>query len=67
MNDQKTGIEVYHDGYRKQYRYFCRVCGRQLGDSAQSSFNTGTREEISNLLCKTCKKKIEKGEIQPPE
>jgi predicted SprT family Zn-dependent metalloprotease len=67
MNEQKTGLEVYYDGHRRQYRYFCRVCGKQLGDSAQSSLNTGTREEISNLLCKNCQTKIEKGKIHPTE
>jgi hypothetical protein len=56
-NMNKSGIEIYFDGHRRQYKYFCTVCGRQLGDSAHPIDNTGTREEISNLLCKTCQKK----------
>jgi predicted SprT family Zn-dependent metalloprotease len=61
----KGTIEIYSDGKRKQYRYFCKACGKQLSDSAHPSENIGTREEIGNLLCKTCQKEIENKFIQP--
>jgi hypothetical protein len=60
-------IKEYFDGYRRQWKYFCEKCGKFLGDSAYGSLNPGTREEISNLLCKECQKKIDAGLINTPE
>jgi hypothetical protein len=53
-------IEEYYYGKRRQLRYFCDKCGKFLGDSACGSLNTGTREEISNLLCNDCREKDNK-------
>jgi hypothetical protein len=66
-NMYESGIEIYSDGRRKQRKYFCRVCGMKLGDSAHPVDNIGTREEISNLLCADCQKKIDAGIIQAPD
>jgi hypothetical protein len=62
-----NGLEEYFDGYRRQWKYFCAKCGKFLGDSACGSLNQGTREEIGNLLCNDCRKKIANGLINAPE
>jgi hypothetical protein len=60
-------LEEYSDGKRRQLRFFCDKCGKFLGDSAYGSLNPGTREEIGNLLCKECQKKIDTGLINTTE
>jgi hypothetical protein len=53
---QEPLVEYFVDG-RKQRKYHCRVCGKLLHDTSQSSVQYASRDEISNLLCADCQKK----------
>jgi hypothetical protein len=60
-------IEYFSDGYRRQWKCYCDVCGKFLYDTSHPSEHYATREEIGNLICADCQKKIEAGLIQAPE
>lgn len=64
---KKGPLEYFRVNGRRQWKSYCRVCGRFLHDTSRPSEHYATREEISNLLCADCQKKIDAGIIQDPE
>jgi hypothetical protein len=64
---KKASIEEFFINDRRQWKYYCRVCGKFLHDTSHPSEHFATRDEISNLLCLNCQKKIDTGLIQDPE